>query len=362
MENKVKVVSLFSGIGGFEKGLEKSNLKYEIVFASEIDRFAIQTYGYSFSLKNMHGDIKQINEKNIPDHDLLCAGFPCQSFSVAGKREGFNDIRGTLFFDIIRIIKEKKPKYILLENVKNLISHNHGNTIKTILKNISKCNYTFDITVINSNEAGVPQSRERTYIVGVYNYNKEKFEIDKRSIKINEIKKWANENKLKTMNFFNKVNFNTKTKYISDVLDDEVDEKYYLNSLKLNDFLKNIDKKNFISKKQRKIIKQFDLPKEVHNDLERQRRVYSVKGISPTLLARSDSPKIIVMDKDKLRIRKITPYEALKIQGFDKKFVNNVKKNGMSDTQLYKQAGNAVSPPVITQIINSMMEELYEEV
>ena len=87
MERKVKVVSLFSGIGGFEKGLEKSNLNHEVVFASEIDRFAINTYGYNFSLKHMHGDIKQINEKDIPEHDLLCAGFPCQSFSVAGKRK-----------------------------------------------------------------------------------------------------------------------------------------------------------------------------------------------------------------------------------------------------------------------------------
>lgn len=362
MGNKFKVVSLFSGIGGFEKGLEKSNLNYKIVFASEIDSFAIKTYGYNFSLKNMHGDIKQINEKDIPDHDLLCAGFPCQSFSVAGKRQGFNDIRGTLFFDIIRIIQEKKPKYILLENVKNLISHNNGNTIKTILRNISECNYTFDITVINSNEAGVPQSRERTYIVGVYNHKTEKFETDKRNQKINEIKRWANENKLMTMNFFNKVTFNIRLTYIRDILDEEVDSKYYLDTWKVNNYLKGVDKKEFVSKKQSKIMKQFDLPKEVHNDLERQRRVYSINGISPTLLARSDSPKIIVMDKHKLRIRKLTPYEALRIQGFDKRFVNNVKKNGMSDTQLYKQAGNAVSPPVITQIINSMMEEFYEEV
>lgn len=362
MERKIKVVSLFSGIGGFEKGLEKSNLNHEVVFASEIDRFAINTYGYNFSLKHMHGDIKQVNEKDMPDHDLLCAGFPCQSFSVAGKRKGFNDIRGTLFFDVVRIIKEKKPKYIFLENVKNLISHDEGNTIKTILKNISECNYTFDITVINSNEAGVPQSRERTYIVGVYNYSTEKFETDRRNQKINEIKTWANNSKLKTMNFFNNVNFDAKSKYINDILDDEVDSKYYLDSIKVADYLTTLEEKNMVSKKDRKIIKQFDLPKEVHNDLERQRRVYSTNGISPTLLARSDSPKIIIKDGEKFRIRKLTPYETLKIQGFDKEFVNNVIKNGMSDTQLYKQAGNAVSPPVITQIINSMMEKFNEEV
>ena len=164
------------------------------------------------------------------------------------------------------------------------------------------------------------------------------------------------------MNFFNNVNFDAKSKYINDILDDEVDSKYYLDSIKVADYLTTLEEKNMVSKKDRKIIKQFDLPKEVHNDLERQRRVYSTNGISPTLLARSDSPKIIIKDGEKFRIRKLTPYETLKIQGFDKKFVNNVIKNGMSDTQLYKQAGNAVSPPVITQIINSMMEKFNEEV
>lgn len=362
MENKIRVVSLFSGIGGFEKGLEKSNLLYEVVFASEIDQFAISTYGYNYSLENMHGDIKKINEKDIPDHDLLCAGFPCQSFSVAGKQKGFNDIRGTLFFDIVRILKEKKPKYILLENVKNLISHDKGNTIKTILKNISDCGYTFDITVINSNESGLPQNRERTYIVGVHGLTTNKFEKDHRNQKINEIKDWANKSKLKTMNFFNTVTFECKNKSISNILDNECEEKYYIRNEKLEQFLKTVPEQSLNKKFTHKIIKEFDLPKNIHNDLERQRRVYSINGISPTILARSDSPKIIIKDGTEFRIRKLTPYETLKIQGFDKKFVNNVIKNGMSNTQLYKQAGNAVSPPVITKIINSMMEEFDERV
>ena len=134
MQNKLKVASLFSGIGGFEQGFKTSKMQYDLVFASEIDKYATQTFSYNFPITNMVGDIKQVDEKSIPDHDLLCGGFPCQSFSVAGKQKGFNDIRGTLFFDVIRIIKEKQPKYILLENVKNLISHDDGNTIKTILK------------------------------------------------------------------------------------------------------------------------------------------------------------------------------------------------------------------------------------
>ena len=360
MDDKLRIVSLFSGIGGFEKGFEKSNIDFDVVFASEIDKNAIATYGYNFSLKNMHGDIKLINEKDIPDHDLLCGGFPCQSFSIAGKQKGFNDIRGTLFFDVVRIIKEKKPKYILLENVKNLINHDEGKTIKTILKNISDCGYTFDITVINSNESGVPQSRERTYIVGMINHKIEPFETDKRNQKINIIKKWANKNNLKTMNFFNKITMIKKQQYIIDILDKELNNKFFFSSDKVKIYLKSLDTEFLKTKKDCKIIKEFDIPREVHNDLDRQRRIYSVYGISPTLLARSDSPKIIIEINNEYKIRKLTPYETLRVQGFDQKFVNNVKKNGMSETQLYKQAGNAVSPPVISQIVNAMKEYLNE--
>jgi len=360
MNERIRLVSLFSGIGGFEHGFVNSNLDFELVFSSEIDKHAIITYGQNFSLENMHGNIQKVNEKNIPGHDLLCAGFPCQSFSVAGKQDGFKDIRGTLFFDIVRIIKEKKPKCIFLENVKNLISHDGGSTIKTILKNISNCGYTFDITVINSSEVGVPQNRERTYIVGFLNYNSEKFVNDKRSIKITEIKNWANENSLKTMNFFNDIIFEKNVKYISDILEKGVAEKYYLNSLKVEKFIETINVGCLTSKFEDKIVKEFDLPREVHNDLERQRRVYSIKGISPTILARSDSPKVIVDVGNKYKIRKLTPFETFKIQGFDSKFVRNIKKSDMSDTQLYKQAGNAVSPPVITPIVNKIKELFYD--
>lgn len=360
MKNRIKIASLFSGIGGFEKGFEKSKIKFDIVFASEIDKQAIQTYGYNFSIDNMHGNIKEVSEKDVPKHDLLCAGFPCQTFSIAGTQKGFEDIRGTLFFDIMRIIKEKQPKYILLENVKNLINHDKGQTIRTILKNISDCGYTFDITVINSKEAGVPQGRERTYIVGKLNHEIEKFEKDIRNQKINVIKEWANENNLKTMNFFNKIKMNIKQKYLKDILDDNIDEKYYFSKNKVDKILKTIEFKDLKDNNELKIVKEFDIPKEIHNDMERQRRTYSIFGISPTLLARSDSPKIIVNESGEYRIRKLTPYETLKVQGFDEQFAFNVLKNGMSDTQLYKQSGNAVSPPVITEIANAIEEFLYE--
>ena len=361
MKNNIKVASLFSGIGGFEQGFNNSKMKYDLVFASEIDKYATMTYSYNFPIYNMHGDIKTINENEIPDHDLLCGGFPCQSFSVAGKRKGFDDIRGTLFFDVIRIIKAKKPKYLFLENVKNIISHNHGNTIKTILKNISDCGYTFDITIINSNEAGVPQNRERTYIVGILNHKTEKFVNDKRNSIITSIKNWANDKKLKSMNFFNTIEMMQKNIYIKNILEKRVDKKYYLNSDKVKKYINDLNKCELCKNFNNKIIKEFSLPRDVHNDLDRQRRVYSVYGISPTLLARSDSPKIIFNNNNKYYIRKLTPLETLRIQGFDSKFTNNIQKNQMSDTQLYKQSGNAVSPPVITEIINRLMEFTDEE-
>lgn len=359
MQNKLKVASLFSGIGGFEQGFKTSKMQYDLVFASEIDKYATQTFSYNFPITNMVGDIKQIDEKTIPDHDLLCGGFPCQSFSVAGKQKGFNDIRGTLFFDVIRIIKEKQPKYILLENVKNLISHDDGNTIKTILKNISDCNYTFDFTIINSSEAGVPQNRERTYIVGILNGNIENFENDIRNNNVSNIKKWANKNHLKTMNFFNSVKMKHGTKFIKDILEENVDKKYYLNSSKIKDYI--FDYSQIFTEPQKKILKEFTLPRYVHNDLDRQRRVYSIYGISPTLLARSDSPKIIFKDNAGYKIRKLTPLETLRVQGFSKEFTDNIQKYGMSDTQLYKQSGNAVSPPVISEIINNLMDYINEE-
>ena len=361
MSKIFKVASLFSGIGGFEQGFKDSNMQYDLVFSSEIDKYATKTFSYNFPITNMVGDIKQVNEKSIPDHDLLCAGFPCQSFSVAGKQKGFNDIRGTLFFDVIRIIKEKHPSYIFLENVKNLISHDNGNTIKTILKNISDCNYTFDFTIINSNEAGVPQSRERTYIVGILNGNTEKFENDIRNNKVSTLKKWANENNLKTMNFFNNIKMNNTTKFIKDILENNVDKKYYLNNSKIKEYIHKYNQNLLSSESQNKILKEFTLPRDVHNDLDRQRRVYSIYGISPTLLARSDSPKIIFKDNDEYHIRKLTPLETLRVQGFSKDFTDNIEKYGMSDTQLYKQAGNAVSPPVISEIINNLLEYINEK-
>jgi len=360
---QIKVVSLFSGIGGFEAGIKKTSLNVDVVFASEIDSFAQKAYAANFTSSNLHGDITKIDEKKIPEHHLLLGGFPCQSFSIAGKRKGFEDTRGTLFFDVARILSAKKPKFVLLENVKNLINHDNSNTIKVILKTLNDIGYTVDFTVINSQEAGVPQNRDRTYICAIYNYPAQKYVIDKRSAKANILKKELNYSEFNGFNFFNKLKFNNKQYYIEDILEQEISDNFFLKSQSIQEFLAS---QCFVEPLQNeaKILKFFDLPKNVYNDLERQRRVYSIKGISPTVLARSDSTKILVNTKTGKSIRKITPTENFYIQGFEKDFVENIKKADISLTQMYKQSGNAVSPPVITGIIELLDKEFinYDEI
>lgn len=351
----MKTVSLFSGIGGFEVGINKSNLDTEIIFASEIDKYAQASYLANFNENNLHGDITKILEKDIPDHDLLVGGFPCQAFSIAGQQKGFNDTRGTLFFDVARILQAKQPKYFLLENVKNLVSHDKGNTFKTIIKTLNYIGYTIDFTVINSAEAGLPQNRERTYIIGILNGKSQKKISDKRNKKIDKLKSTLD---YKGFDFFSTLKFNNPQKYIKDILEENKNSQFLINNDKVSRFLKyNEVKEN--KNCENRIVKLFDLPREVWNDLERQRRVYSTYGISPTILARSDTTKIYINKPDDIYIRKFTPRENFRLQGFDNKFIDNIIKT-VSMTQQYKQAGNAVSPPVITGIINHFIQ--YMEV
>lgn len=195
----MKYLSLFSGIGGFELGIQqayeqilhdqktrgcgqkKSIPKHGMrdtsskpnerqyptcVGYSEIDKYAVQIYRNHFPNHKNYGDITKINEKELPEFDLIVGGFPCQSFSIAGKRRGFEDTRGTLFFDIARIIKAKRPRLLLLENVKGLLSHDKGDTFRTIIATLDELGYDIQWQVLNSKNHGVPQNRERIIIVG----------------------------------------------------------------------------------------------------------------------------------------------------------------------------------------------------
>ena len=191
----MKYLSTFSGIGGFELGIQQAyeyvqrtegfqqrGLEGDIdmpdtresclapeplcIGYSEIDKYAASIYQKHFPNHTNYGDITKINEKELPDFELLVGGFPCQSFSIAGKRGGFNDTRGTLFFEIARIIRKKQPRLLLLENVKGLLSHDKGKTFATIISTLDELGYDIQWQVLNSKNHGVPQNRERVFIVG----------------------------------------------------------------------------------------------------------------------------------------------------------------------------------------------------
>lgn len=166
MTRKMKVFSMFSGIGGFEYGLQQSKHKFTIVGFSEIDKYAKSVYQKHYPNHTDYGDATTIKTEELPDFDFLVGEFPCQAFSIAGKRKGFDDTRGTLFFEIARILKDKRPRYFLLENVKGLLNHDKGKTFQTILKVLDELRYDVSWRVYNSKDFGVPQNRERVFIKG----------------------------------------------------------------------------------------------------------------------------------------------------------------------------------------------------
>lgn len=392
----MKICSLFSGIGGIETGFLKVFPNAEIVFSSEIDVKTAKAYELWFGHKP-HGDITQINEKLIPDHDILVGGFPCQAFSVAGKRLGFEDTRGTLFFDVARIIKEKKPKLFVLENVKGLLSHDSGKTFTTIISILSDLDYLVDFEIMNSKYFDVPQNRERIVIIGVQkelkDVKKEDWLLTSTNKKINEIKKNLQINN--TFNFpFPKQQKISKT--LLDVLEEDVDAKYTLPIKYTEDLIakinEDINQNNLLTD-----CKVIQMERHHWNDLDRQRRIYSTNGIGPTLLARQDSPKIIMVGKLNMKageqiksvysenglsptidtaqgghrqvkilikqknyffIRKMTPLEALRVQGFSDKFYNKLREHKYSDTHIYKMAGNAVTVNVFEAIAKQIKYSL----
>jgi len=165
---KLKYFEMFAGIGGFRVGIEQATEKWECIGYSEIDKYASAIYEYRYPGDRNFGDATNINVSELPDFDLLVGGFPCQSFSIAGKKKGFNDSRGTLFFEIARILKHKRPGYFLLENVKGLLSHDNGKTFSRILGILANIGYEYQWQVLDSRCISVPQSRERIFIFGYF--------------------------------------------------------------------------------------------------------------------------------------------------------------------------------------------------
>jgi DNA (cytosine-5)-methyltransferase 1 len=306
----MKFIDLFAGAGGLRIPFDELGL--EAVFSSEIDKFAQKTY-LSYFEEEPFGDITKINPEDIPDHDILLAGFPCQPFSQAGNRKGFADTRGTLFFNIEEILRVKRPQAFLLENVKGLRGHDKGRTFKTISENLSKLGYYFKDQILRARDFGLPQNRERVFIVGFLDFNK---------------------------------NFNfsfPKPQYIptklGNILENNPNDKYTIS----------------------------DRLWEGH---QRRKAEHKKKGngfgyglfnedsqYTNTISARyyKDGSEILIEQEGK-NPRKLTPYEASQLQGFPKDFIQKAKKNGLSDVQLYKQMGNSVPINVVREIAKNMIE------
>ena len=308
MTKKFTFIDLFAGIGGIRIAFEKNG--GSCVFTSEWDKFSQQTYIANFKEKP-HGDITQIKESEIPKHDVLLAGFPCQPFSHAGLKRGFDDIRGTLFFDIVRIIKLKRPAMILLENVKGFKSHDKGNTFKVVCSTLESLGYEVHSQILNARDFGVPQNRERIYIVAI--------------------------DRSKTL----KAPFNfpippRKKVKLGQILDNKVDPKYTISD-------------------------------RLWSGHRRRLKEHKIKGngfgyslfdknseYTSTISARyyKDGSEILIEQNGK-NPRKLTPREAARLQGFPDSF-----KIPVSDAQAYRQFGNSVAVPVVIAIGREMVKLL----
>ncbi len=312
----MNVISLFAGIGGICQGFK--NAGFNVIWANEIDKNACITYKENHKETLLvNDDINNINIDHIPDCDVLTAGFPCQAFSIAGHRKGFNDDRGNLFFNIVKILSEKtnKPKVIFLENVKNLISHDEGRTFKIIQEELINLGYKLHYKVLNTYEYGnIPQNRERIFIVG-----------------------FLDENMFKNFIFPEK---QLLKRTISSMLEiSKVDNKfYYTESSPYYEGLIEAIKKD--------------------NTLYQIRRVYireNKSNLCPTLTANMGTGgHNVPLIKDSFGIRKLTPRECFNFQGFNKDFVFPK----LANSHLYKQAGNSVSVTVVEKVAEKIMEAL----
>jgi len=353
----MKYFSMFSGIGGFEKGIQQAygilNNEHALIGQkpeqeersqgrkratnqqgvllhdrnrttplciaySEIDKYAIKVYERHFNGHKNYGNATDINAKELPNFDLLVGGFPCQAFSIAGKRAGFNDTRGTLFFDIARILKEKRPRHLVLENVKGLLSHEQGKTFQTILGILADLGYRVEWQVLNSKDFGVPQNRERVYIIGHFGNEcrEQVFPIRNSHQSAAERVQGHHANTLTAR-------YEGAQATGSYIIEGELHAQK---------------------------IKQLNNPKH-SND-----RVYSEEGIGPTLNTMQGGRRQPFVAQEP-RIRRLTPKECERLQGFPDSWTSlDQEGNPISDTQRYKMCGNAVTVNVVEAVIRNLYE------
>lgn len=324
------VIDLFAGIGGIRMGFDYAfGDDIKTVFTGEWDVHAQKTYRANFAEpKEIHGDITRIDEKDIPPHDILLAGFPCQAFSLAGHKRGFDDARGTLFFDVARIVKYHRPKVVFCENVKNLIAHDRGRTFRVITGILEELGYSVFYRVLNSKDFGVPQNRERIYVV-------------------------AFRNDIAPDEFIFPETTNTET-VLRDVLETSaVSSKYYLSDVYLASLRRH---------KERHAAKGNGFGYEVRSlsdvagalvcgGMGRERNLIVDERLTDFTPVTHIKGKV-----NREYIRKLTPREWARLQGFPDTFVLPV-----ADTHLYKQFGNSVTVPVIEAIAEKIKTVLLKE-
>lgn len=322
-DKKFKFIDLFAGIGGFRIALE--SYQGECVYTSEWDAQSQITYKANFG-DLPDGDITKVSEFDIPKHDVLCAGFPCQAFSISGKQRGFADTRGTLFFDVARIAKHHQPKVLFLENVRNFVKHDGGKTLEVVIQTLDEIGYDVNYKILNASYYGSITSRERVYIIA-----------------------FRKDLGIKNFEYPNQI-FNDKK--VVDILEENINEKYFINR---SDILMNEAKFNTFLEKN--IFKPFQIGKI--NKGGQGERIYSVNAHAITLSAHGGGAAAktgaYLVDG---KIRKLTPRECARVMGFDDSF-----KIPVSDSQAYKQFGNSVAIEVLKNIfkqinnINSIWEK-----
>ena len=319
----MKLLDLFSGIGGFHKGFEKAGFEFDWVGFSDIDKYASAVYKYRYPDAKELGDITSIRpERDLPDNiDILCGGFPCQAFSVAGRRKGFEDTRGTLFFEIARILRhfrdtEKPIPYFVLENVKGLLSHDDGRTFAIIYRVLTDIGYTVECQLLNTRWV-LPQNRERIYIVGHFGRGS-----GCKVFPIGEDGKVHNNNSSRSK---------SETKLCGAITTGEGTRR----------------ESNFVKVKK---LKQIGV---VGKDTIAT-RIYDPSGISSTLTDGGGMGAKTGLYKVNKLIRRLTPVECMRLQGFpddwNEKGILDNKVVDISDTQRYRQAGNAVSVPIVSMV------------
>lgn len=346
----VNHLELFAGIGGFRRALEllckDFDLKAKSIGFSEIEPNAVNTYKANFDTSSEIeiGDIvaftsEKDNIRNLPNFEMLSGGFPCQSFSMMGKQKGFNDMRGNVFFQILEIAECKKPQVILLENVKNIMTHNKGETFKIVVDSIKNAGYKYVYyDVFNTCNFSLPQTRNRVFIFASRTKLPKNFVFNSAAV----------------VEEFNKIKNNTsliKYNHTYEILEKTVDNKYFLSDIIKPTILAD-GSKNF---KSNSSIDQL-IAKPLTATMAKMHRACQDNYFSLDFINSKNpleySKKIFTKEElVKKQIRRITPKEAFLLQGFSSDFFENAKKIGTSDSQLYKQAGNAVSVNTVYAIL-----------